>query len=74
MLGAHRADYTPGSGLTFDHTAQMQLAFGGHDGLPVLQVVVDQMADTLKEHVLGPHLQGQRPQREHRQGLAGESC
>lgn len=42
----------------------MQLAFGRHDGLPILQVVVDQMADALKEHILRPHLWGQRPQRQ----------
>lgn len=70
--GSARADHTPGSGLTFDHPAQMQLAFGGHDGLPVLQVVVDEVADALKEHILGPHLQGQRPRHQHRWELVGE--
>lgn len=54
--GAH-----PGSGLPQDHTTQVQLALSGHDGLPVLQVVGNEVADALEQHVLCPHLQDQRP-------------
>lgn len=39
---------SPGSGLPLDHTPQVQLALSSHNGLPVLQVVVDQVADALK--------------------------
>lgn len=52
----------PGSGLPLDHTPQVQLTLRGHNGLPILQVIVDQVTDTLKQHVLCPHLWGQRPQ------------
>lgn len=67
--GAH----APGSGLPLDHPAQVQLALGGHDGLPVLQVVVDQVADALKQHVLRPHLQDQRPQQQQPRGWRGRA-
>lgn len=49
------------SGLPWDHTTQVQLALGGHNGLPVLQMVGNEVADALEQHVLRPHLQGQRP-------------
>lgn len=34
----------------------MQLALGCHDGQLVLQVVADQVTDTLKQHVFGSYL------------------
>lgn len=55
----------PGSGLPLDDASQVQLTLSGYNGLPILQVVVDQVADALKEHVLRPHLRGQRPQHQH---------
>lgn len=64
---ASRATYTPGSGLPLDHTSQVQLALSRHDGLPILQVIVDQVADALKQHVLRPNLWRQRSQHQHRQ-------
>lgn len=36
--------------------AEMQLALCCHDGLLVLPVVADEVADALKQHILGPHL------------------
>lgn len=48
--------YTPGSRLPGDHSPQVQLTLGSHNGQPVLQVVVYEVADALKQHVLCPHL------------------
>lgn len=53
-----------GLGLTYplasllppDNLAEVQLALRSHDGLLVLPVVADEVADALKQHVLGPHL------------------
>lgn len=48
--------YTPGSRLPGDHSPQVQLTLGSHNGQPVLQVVVYEVADAFKQHVLRPHL------------------
>lgn len=48
--------YPPASLLPADNLAEVQLALCGHDGLLVLPVVADEVADALKEHVLGPDL------------------
>lgn len=48
--------YEPGSRLPGDHSPQVQLTLCSHNGQPVLQVIVYEVADALKQHVFRPHL------------------
>lgn len=48
--------YSPGSWLPRDHSPQMQFTLGSHDGQPVLQVIVYEVADALKQHIFCPYL------------------
>ena len=48
--------YPLASLLPLDNLAEVQLTLCGHDGLLVLPVVADEVADALKEHILRPHL------------------